>query len=519
MLYPRIMRALVVLVCLGLAAISHGADDMSEVLARLNAMEHKIATLEDKNKAIEERNKAIEERNKELEDRLKKNEARPAANAAIDKAMAGGEQALSTVLTEPDLFAPSRPLKISGYMDFSYEYNFNRPENHTNNNRIFDTDSNGFNVHLAQLDFSRLPVSPGEAGFQVDLAFGTDQRWFAAQDNFADPAQRSTQFKDVDLLQGYMEYIAPLGTGITFDAGKFVSWTGSEVIQAADDFNSSRSFLFGYAKPFTHTGLRATYDVFNGDENCGDGAWRVGMGIVNGWDNIQDQNNAKTGIFMSDWQPTHAFEWTVDGVVGDEQVVDERAVFTEATRGPTLINPDSFSSPVNAFSDPTIPGLLPQLTNTIWKVHHGSPRVLIDSTLTAKGPEGTRWDRLTFVLNADYAQEGDVPRFNGPGNRSWWGVAGYVKYQFLKNWYIANRLEYFADPQGVRTNRAQDLWESTLTADWALSDPLHLRLEYRHDQSNANSFSDRRPVDAAHVIHPFFADRQDTIMMQWLYKW
>jgi len=100
------------------------------------------------------------------------------------------------------------------------------------------------------------------------------------------------------------------------------------------------------------------------------------------------------------------------------------------------------------------------------------------------------------------------------------GVAGYVKYQFLKNWYIAGRGEYFADNEGVRTGLRQDLWEGTITTDWALSDPLHIRFEYRHDESNRNSFSDTKGVGNGGVnfARALRSDKQDTLMMQWLYK-
>ncbi len=42
------------------------------------------------------------------------------------------------------------------------------------------------------------------------------------------------------------------------DAGKFVTPIGAEVIESQDNWNYTRSTLFGYAIPFYHTGLRAT---------------------------------------------------------------------------------------------------------------------------------------------------------------------------------------------------------------------------------------------------------------------
>ena len=72
----------------------------------------------------------------------------------------------------------------------------------------------------------------------------------------------------------------------------------------------------------------------------------------------------------------------------------------------------------------------------------------------------------------------------------------------------------------MRTGRRQDLWETTVTADWALSEPLHLRFEYRHDQSNVNVFSDTKGVGngGVNLAKPFRSDSQDTFMLQWLYK-
>lgn len=469
------------LFCGGLVAAE---ADMAQVLARL---------------------KALEDKNRDLEQRLKQAEARAGTAGALDKAVAEADQKLGRVVTAPD--PKGRPLTVGGYLDISYQYNFNRPDNQRNNLRTFDTDSNGFNVHMAELTFFRLPVEPGQAGFRMDLAMGTDQRFLAAQDSYADPSQRFSQFRDLDLKQAYVSYIAPIGNGITLDAGKFSTPMGAEVLESADDINASRSFLFGLAEPVTHTGVRASYTPFSGNKD-GAGKWTVTAAVVNGWDNIQDQNDAKSWMFTSNWQATKWFNWTVNAMYGDEQAVDERARFAAAT-GPG----GDFEG---IFDDPTAPGFGSRVTGALWDSHDSKAgRVLVNTVLTF-----TPWDKWTFVINGDYGAEGGVPTFNGPKNRQWWGVAGYAKYQFHKNWYIANRTEYFDDPQGVRTGRRQSLWETTVTADWALSEPLHLRFEYRHDESNVDVFSNTKGVGngGVNVAKPFRADSQDTFMLQWLYK-
>lgn len=485
----RLIMAAILVAGLSLVGGAFGADvtdpSMTEVLARL---------------------KALEEKNRVLEGKLKQAEAvgqrRMSADAAVDRAMAASESKMGTVITAPDPHC--RPLKIGGYLDVSYQYNFTRPDTRNNNLRVFDRDSNGFTAHLMELNFERLPEKPGEAGFRVDLDYGTDPQLFASRVNSTLPADNI-----VDLQQAYISYIAPIGNGITIDAGKFVTWSGTEVIEASDNDNSSRSILFGYAIPFAHTGIRATYPVFKDK-------WTVGLGVVNGWDNIQDQNESKTAIFMSNWTPVKWFNWVVTGAVGNEQAVDERARLAASLAGPTLLNPDGGEFAGSDLDDATIPGVGASVTGKLWDpAESASPRVLVDTTMTF-----TPWEKWKFMINFDYGEEGGVPSFNGPRSRQWYGAAGYVKYQFLKNWYLAVRGEVFEDDAGTRTGADQTLWEVTATVDWKLSDPLHVRFEYRHDDSSNNVFADSKGVGNGGVNFASFprSSTQDTFMMQWLYK-
>ena len=57
------------------------------------------------------------------------------------------------------------------------------------------------------------------------------------------------------------------------------------------------------------------------------------------------------------------------------------------------------------------------------------------------------------------------------------------------------RLEYFADPQGIRSSETVpagknvDLWEMTATAEYKIWRGLVGRLEFRHDEANRRAFS------------------------------
>ena len=66
---------------------------------------------------------------------------------------------------------------------------------------------------------------------------------------------------DLDVQQAYLSYNAPFGNGLQVDIGKFTTHLGYELIEGYDGYNDnySRSFLFGYAIPFAHTGVRTSY--------------------------------------------------------------------------------------------------------------------------------------------------------------------------------------------------------------------------------------------------------------------
>ena len=462
--------------------------------ADLKALMDRIAKLEAKNADLEKDAAAEKEKQKPLDNAAAAADASTSATANVTT---GGQK-----------------ITLGGYIDYSFTYNFNDPSNKNNNLRVFDTDFDGYNVHLAELTFNALPAKAGEAGFELDLAYGTDVRVFAPSDKTTWNSQaRNNEMVTSDFKQAYIEYLVPFGCEgskkmITLDMGLFTTWAGAETIEGADNINSSRSFLFGYAIPFTHTGIRATYKLFDSDCNH----WTIGGAILNGWNNVQDQNRAKTGALYSDWTPTKWFEMVADAYVGKEDVVDNRDTLAAAV----LAGGDP--------TDPTTPGNAALLTgNTLLGSLDGGRdralfapvrtgmRVLVDTTLTFKPTICGKQD-FTFAVNGDYGQDS--------GNR-WYGAAAYAKWQFAKKWYLGARAEYFDDSNGFTTGLPQVLYEGTLTLDYAVTDNCHSRLELRHDHSDQGAFSDEHmtePTTGPNLHSPFSKQSQNTYMASWLYK-
>ena len=284
-------------------------------------------------------------------------------------------------------------------------------------NRVFDTEPSSFNLHQAAITVAKQPKE-GFGGL-VNLTAGRDAKVIHAFDT-----NTESQF---DVTQAYAQY----ATGpLTVIAGKYVTMAGAEVISSPSDVNYSRSILFGYAIPFTHTGLRATYAVSDMLSLIG--------GINNGWDDIKDTNKQKTLELGLTLAPTKSLSFAAVDYVGTEQVAGP----LDTTQG---------------------------------------KRNILDLVGT-----WTATDKLSVTLNYDYgSQENAV---GGTAKAKWTGLAAYANYQFTDTWRLSVRGEYFNDKNGYRTGVVQKWKEGTITLAYLPTKSMEIRGELRGDKSDQSSF-------------------------------
>lgn len=180
--------------------------------------------------------------------------------------------ALMSFLIRPSLLlaqeaAPSSAFTYSGFVDAYYIKNIAGPVTGSNKIRVFDPADNEFNLALAEISFQKKSES---VGFRVDLGAG-----------------KVTGLSLTGLVQqAYLTAVVPVGAGLTVDVGQFVTHMGFEVIESKDNWNYSRSILFGWAIPFYHTGARFSYPVLSN--------LTATLHVLNGWNLVTDNNNYKT---------------------------------------------------------------------------------------------------------------------------------------------------------------------------------------------------------------------------------
>ena len=365
-----------------------------------------------------------------------------------------------TASEKPSAVPSGLPFDHAGHIDIGYT-NLTGSGRFINNinNRVFDFDRNAVNLHALDLTLSRLP----ETGFGglVNFTAGKDADTIAAYgtiDKSRGPANGVN--KKFDVTQAYLQYASG---PFTIIGGKYVTLAGAEVIKSPSDLNYSRSILFGFAIPFTHTGVRGTYKLSD--------TFSLTAGVNNGWDDFQDANNDKTIELGMSWMPIKSFALAAQGYTGKEQLSNY------------------FCAPAAACVSP-----------------RKGTRNLIDLVATYNAT-----DQLTLVLNFDYGSQGDATLVNGAtGTANWEGWAVYANYQINEKWRSSLRGEWFNDKDAYRTGAVEpgqtagQQWkEATLTFSYLPTKATEIRAEVRNDWSDQKVFLNTDGVTPMSNQHSF----------------
>jgi hypothetical protein len=313
------------------------------------------------------------------------------------------------------------PIDFSGLIDGYYTANFNHPYTSpgvpgTNALQNFNFQANQLSLGMAKLSLSH---DPDPVGFRVDLGFGKAFDWIHG----SEPSGSNGFLRNIE--QAYVSVKSK--KGYELDAGQFVTWAGAEVIEAKDNLNYSHSLLFAWAIPYYHFGVRGIIPV--GSHFTG------GVAVVNGWNNVEDNNTGKTLGFSGNFT-TKKISWMNTYYTGPENTGNNKG----------------------------------------W-------RNLYDTVVLL-----TPADKLTAYVNFDYGKN-SFP--TGPG-AIWTGIAGAAKFQMNGKFALIPRIEWFNDHNGFAVPgdnpHGQTFKEFTMTLEGKAAAGIMARLEYRYDWSDQPFF-------------------------------
>jgi hypothetical protein len=342
-------------------------------------------------------------------------------------------------------------IKLFSYIESSWTFNLTGAgRDATNELRFYDYDE-GWTFNMAEFSIKKDPSEKYWWGFGLVVTSGLDAQknhslgiFRGDTDTF--PFRNTPWF---DLQEAYGSVMIPIGNGIILKGGKFVTLLGFEAIESPNNLNFSRSYLFEFGIPLTHTGGLIQYKFTD---------WfTLIVGGVLGWDNSRENNGAPSATGQFQFSPAKGLIANMEWIVGPEQADNTKNI-----------------------------------------------RYVLDWVIQYTGIKG-----LTLGLNVDYGHEENEAFLTSLGTRqntdaTWWGWAVYAAYDWTDWFRTALRQEYFKDADGARTGFGSklSLYSTTLTAQFKLWKGLVARLEYRHDSADEKVFKARttRPDASGGVV-------------------
>lgn len=337
-------------------------------------------------------------------------------------------------------------IKMSGLVDAYYSHNFNNPASGYNTLRNFEVKSRQFSLNMAEFS---LYQDAAPIGFRLDLGFGRAWDVFHA----TEPGQRDIQRY---IPQAYIS--AKKGT-FQFDFGKFYTSVGAELTENNYTWHYGRGYMYTNG-PYYHMGMRMTKAVND--------QWTLGFQLVNGWNNVEDNNSGKTMGFTTAYTAKNKkWSWLTNTYVGPEK--------TGTNKGwkniyDTVLN----FSPTDKWTG-------------YFDYYHGWENL---SVATASGAlKAANWDAFGVSNNFSVTDHNQV----------------------------AFRYEFYGDHDGWATGYGSqiNLQEFTATYTYKWSQGLKMLWEYRHDWADKGFFekgSLGQPLNPGiGTFTPGPAKHQDTI--------
>ena len=368
----------------------------------------------------------------------------PVKEAATAPQPAAAAPVASVDTAQPENAASAflRQTSVNLLFDGYYGYNFNNPIGRVNLLRAYDVSSNAFSLNQAALLLERAvdPANGRRFGVRVDFQYG--QATATLQGN---PGNEPRPEIYRNIFQAYGTYVAPIGSGLTLDFGKFASSIGLEGNYTKDQMNYSRSCWFAFL-PFYHMGVRANYKV---NKNVALNYW-----AVNG---------------TQQTEPVNGFKDQFAGITIQGSKISGNVNYYLGQEHPDVVFYSNGGAPVGLPTEQGTP-FDPVLHPAAGKLH------IFDTYWT--------WNvlpKLQLAVELDDVVQRELvhsPPLHSDGG------ALYAQFQFTPKFSLAGRAEYMSDRGALFTGMTQAIKETTFTAKYAPRDGFVLFGEWRRDSSN-----------------------------------
>ncbi len=301
-------------------------------------------------------------------------------------------------------------IQVSGLIDAYYSFNSNHPASRVTTLRNFEVKANQFSLNMMKLTLTK---AAEPVGFTLDLGAGRAWQIFHA----TDPA--GSDFVQY-IPQAFVTLKPKSWKGFQFDFGKFYTSAGAELTENNLTWSYGRGYLYTNG-PYYHFGARMTKPLND--------HFTVGLQLVNGWNNVEDNNSGKTVGITTAWTGKKV-SWFNNYYVGPEK----------------------------------------NNTNT-------GTRNFYDTVLNLNPT-----DKSAIYVNFDYGKESQA--FGVKKDATWVAIGVAGRQQLSERTAVSVRYENYDDRNGFITGTTQMLNSFTLTGEYKWVEGLISRLEYRRDWSD-----------------------------------
>lgn len=309
-----------------------------------------------------------------------------------------------------------------GFIDLGYSLDFNYPANHQFRNRSTTPRVNQLDLNMAGIYVRKEANESSRWGMELMGQGGQDAKEFGFGVNLP-------HVEGSDALRHFgranASYLAPVGNGLTLQAGLFNSFIGYESLYAKDNANYTRAWIADYS-PYLMFGANAVYP-FNDQ-------WTGTFFVINEYFHLQNANSLPSYGAQAAYKPSQS--WTVKETI--------------------YYGPDQSNTSIE-----------------FW-------RLFSDTIIEWKGGDD-------ITLGFDY-QVGTQKKASAPGNpRDFYtGASLGMRWHIEGPWALVVRPEFYWDRNGLMTGSEQFIKAVTTTAEYRV--PYQwtntiLRLEYRYDDS------------------------------------
>jgi Putative beta-barrel porin-2, OmpL-like. bbp2 len=176
---------------------------------------------------------------------------------ASSKVSSAAPDATTSFQQESDAASPPAAAKwqYNGFVDVGYLLDFNHPANHLFRDRSTTFKVDELDLNMAQAGVRKLASANSRWGMELAIQAGKDSENFGFSPT-APNVSGSDWLRHFGLAD--LSYLAPVGKGLTLQAGLFNSFIGYDALYAKDNFTYTRPWGGDYT-PYLMFGVNASY--------------------------------------------------------------------------------------------------------------------------------------------------------------------------------------------------------------------------------------------------------------------